>query len=64
MSTPERHLCKGCNLPMPAEWCWENKLLDCWFGCPPRNINQHAVLGLLRDLTERVTTLEEERYER
>lgn len=55
----QRPTCKGCNLPFPTDWCWENKLLDCWADYPPRNIDTRDLLGLVRDLTNRVRMLEE-----
>lgn len=49
--------CPSCNLPKPAEWCWNNNY-TCPLGYPPRQVDVRMLLHLVRLLQERVEKLE------
>jgi hypothetical protein len=49
--------CSQCQLPPPADWCWEQSYA-CPLGFPPRNVDPRDLLRLINDLKKRVTALE------
>lgn len=53
-----KNVCDGCDLPRPAEWCWEHRVVDCPAGRPPRHMRPIDLWQQLNDQERRLKELE------